>query len=110
MAQASQARQFRGIFSHVATGFTTTDVASIASGAQATVTVTVPGVTLDGSWLVFGVSTSADPGAVALSARVTAADTVKIFIVNNSGGAVDPASMTYRVAAGKLSASAGMLL
>lgn len=102
MSQASQARQFRGVFSHVATGFTTSDVASIANGAQAAVTVTVPGVTLDGQWVVLGVATSADPGALGISAHVTATDTIKVYLQNNSGGAIDPASITYRVVAGHI--------
>lgn len=102
MSKASEARAFRGIYEKVAVGFTTVDVASIATGAQAVVTVTVPGVALDGTWVVDGVATSADPGAVEVSGRITAANTVVVMLQNNSGGAVDPASMTYRVVAMKL--------
>src|SRR6266850_2532793 len=97
MAQATQARQFRGVYEAVAVGFTTVDVASIANGAQGSVTVTVPGVAVDGSWVVDGVATSVDPGALGVSARVTAANTVVVLLANASGGAIDPPSATYRV-------------
>lgn len=102
MSQAAQARQFRGVYVQVASGFTTVDVASIANGAQGVVTITVPGVALDGSWIIDGISTSADPGALGLSARITAANTVVVTLANTSGGAIDPASMTYRVVAMKV--------
>lgn len=102
MSQASQGRAFRGVYTHVAAGFATSDVASIANGAQGTVTITVPGVRLDGSWVVDGVATSADPGALDIGARVTANDTVVVVLQNNSGGAIDPPSLTYRVVAMKL--------
>lgn len=102
MSKASEARQFRGVYEKVAAGFTTVDVASIAAGAQGTVTITVPGVRLDGSWVVDGVATSADPGALDIGGRVTANDTVVLVLQNNSGGAIDPPSLTYRVVAMKL--------
>lgn len=102
MAKPSEGRQFRGVYERVAAGFTTVDVASIAAGAQGTVTVTVPGVALDGSWVVDGVATNGNPGAVSMDAYISAANTVIIFLQNNSGGAVDPPSLTYRVVAMKL--------
>jgi len=102
MAKAAEARQFRGVYEKVAVGSAVADVASIANGAQGSVTVTVPGVRLDGTWVIDGISTSADPGALDLGARVTANDTVVIILQNNSGGAIDPASMTYRVVAMKI--------
>lgn len=102
MSKAAESRQFRGIYEKVAVGSTTVDVASIANGAQGTVTVTVPGVALDGTWVVDGVATSADPGALGVSGRITAANTVVVLLGNNSGGAIDPASMTYRVVAMKI--------
>lgn len=102
MATGPMPRQFRGVYEQVSTGFATSDVASIAAGAQGLVTVTVPGVTLDGSWVVDGVSTTADPGALDIGARVSAANTVVVVLQNNSGGAIDPPSLTYRVVAMKL--------
>ena len=102
MSKPAESRQFRGVYTKVAAGFTTTDVTSIANGAQATVTVTVPGVALDGTWVVDGIATSADPGALDIGARVTAANTVVVVLQNNSGGAIDPPSLTYRVVAMKL--------
>lgn len=83
-------------------GSTTTDVASIANNAQASFDVTVTGVALDGTW-VCRVATSADPGALGISAIVRAANTVRVTLVNNSGGAIDPASLTYTVLAERLS-------
>lgn len=70
------------------------DAPSIATGAQASTTVAVTGAVLGDFVLV---SASGDPGAVSLTARVTAADTVTIYLVNNSGIAVDPASLTYYI-------------
>jgi len=102
MSQRAQARQFRGVYTEIASGNTTTDVASIASGAQAAVTVTVPGVSLDGRWHVLSVGSTANPGALGISAHVTAADTVVIYLQNNSGGAIDPASQTYYVVCGHI--------
>lgn len=105
MATGPMPRQFRGVYVQVSTGFTTADVTSIAAGAQGTVTVTVPGVALDGTWVIDGVSTTADPGALDIGARVTAANTVVVVLQNNSGGAIDPPSLTYRVVAMKLEKS-----
>lgn len=102
MSQPSTGRTFRGVYTHVAAGAATSDVASIAAGSQATVAVTVPGVRLDGTWVIDGVATSADPGALDIGARVTAVDTVTVILQNNSGGAIDPPSLTYRVVAMKL--------
>lgn len=102
MANGPLPRQYRGIYEQVAAGFTTVDVASIANGAQGTVTVTVPGVATDGSWVVDGVATSGNPGAVSMDAYISAANTVLIFLQNNSGGAIDPPSLTYRVVCMKL--------
>lgn len=102
MAKSSESRQFRGVYEKVAVGATTVDVASIASGAQGTVTVTVPGVALDGTWVVDGVATTVAPGALSMDAYVSAANTVIILLQNNSGGAIDPPSLTYRVVAMKI--------
>lgn len=102
MANGPLPRQWRGIYEQASSGFTVVDVASIAAGAQGTVTVTVPGVATDGTWVVDGVSTTGNPGAVSMDAYISAANTVLIFLQNNSGGAIDPASMTYRVVCLKL--------
>jgi hypothetical protein len=102
MAKASEARQFRGVYEKVAVGSTSSDVTSIASGAQALVVITVPGVALDGTWVTDGVATNVDPGALDIGSRVTAANTVTVVLQNNSGGAIDPPLCTYRVVAMKL--------
>lgn len=103
MSQRAESRQFRGVYTQIASGFTTTDVASIANGAQAAVTVTVPGVTIgDGRWHVLSAGSTANFGALGITAHVTAADTVVIYLQNNSGGAIDPASQTYYVVCARL--------
>lgn len=85
----------------VLTGSVTTDVASIANNAQASFDVTVTGVTVAGNWHCT-VSPSADPGALGISAIVRANDTVRVTLINNSGGAIDPASITYNVRATRI--------
>jgi hypothetical protein len=72
---------------------TALDVGSIANGAQSAINVTVTGAALKDYALC---SASVDLGAVAMTAKVTAANTAQILLVNNSGGAVDPPSADYR--------------
>lgn len=78
-------------------GSAVVDAPSIANGAQHAFDVAVAGVTL-GNWVTRTVP-SADPGALAMSSFVKAADTVRAILANNSGGAIDPASITYKVEA-----------
>jgi len=72
----------------------TADPPSLASGARVSATVTVPGAKL-GDFAVASFVTL-DPN-VAISAAVTAADTVTVWFVNNGTGTVDLASGTLRV-------------
>lgn len=102
MANGPLPRQYRGIYEQASAGFTTVDVASIAIGAQGTVTITVPGVATDGTWVVDGITTTGNPGAVSMDAYISATNTVLVFLQNNSGGAVDPPLMTYRAVCLKL--------
>lgn len=74
-------------------GTFTLDPASIASGAQAEQTVTITGVTT--SDVVIVNPPAALEALIVGQARVTAADTVKFMLANNSGGAVDGASRTW---------------
>lgn len=74
-------------------GSTTTDVASIANGAQAQFNITVAGAEL-GDY-VAAITCSISTAALSLTATVTAADTVTAVLQNNTGGAVDLASATY---------------
>ena len=77
------------------------DVASAATGASSNDTIAIPGVALGD--VVLGVSSSvAVPAGAALVGDVTAANTVTVKLINNSGGAVDLASATYRVVVGRM--------
>lgn len=80
------------------TGSKTHDWASVADGAQATTTVTVTGAALGD----FAAATM-DVSLVGtmLTAYVSATDTATVVLQNESGGAVDLASGTLRVAVRK---------
>jgi hypothetical protein len=67
---------------------------SLATGAQQTTTVTVPGAALGD---MTQVSFSLSLAGTRLSSEVTAADTVTVTQRNDTGGAVDLASGTLRV-------------
>lgn len=71
------------------------DFASIASGAQATTTITVTGATTT-SVVVIGYSSTPEVG-IEFRAYVSAADTVTLEANNRTAGAIDPASRTYYV-------------
>lgn len=78
-------------------GSTTTDLASIGIGSNSTaITITVTGAAVGD--IVSGISTT--DGSIPLGAfivgQVTAANTVTAFVKNNSAGAYDPPSATYR--------------
>lgn len=76
------------------------DAGSIADGDEAVDTITVTGVALGD--MVLGVSASVDVADLVLSAAVTAADEVTVSLANNTGGAVDLASATYKVVVARL--------
>lgn len=69
------------------------DVANILNGAQTQLNVTVTGAALKDYAMC---SASVNPGAVGLTAWVTAADTVTITFINNSGAGVNPPAADYR--------------
>ena len=79
----------------VLAGSATSDVASIADGDEDTVAITVTGAALGD--MILGCSVSVDIADGVLDAQVTAADTVTVVLANNTGGALDLASATYRV-------------
>jgi len=79
----------------VLTGSKTHDFADTADGARATTTVTVTGAAL-GDFVV-GVSLSIDAGGGVLHGYVSAADTVTVVLLNETGGALNLASGTLRV-------------
>lgn len=97
--------QFRAVFDQVwAVEQTALDFASVATGAQSAATsITVAGVALGD--MVVGTSCSLDQALVNLFAYVSAANTVKLIVVNTSGGAVDLASATFKVLIGRPSAN-----
>lgn len=72
----------------------TADPPSLAAGARVSATVTVPGAQPGDFAVASFVTLNAD---VALSAAVTAADTVTVWFTNNGAGTVDLASGTLRV-------------
>lgn len=79
----------------VLTGSATYDAASVASGASTTTTVAVTGAAL-GDYVPL-VSLGVSQAGLAANAYVSAANTVTVVLVNNTGGAVDLASTTLRV-------------
>jgi hypothetical protein len=86
-----------GIHTFAVSGASTSatwDPASIAVGGNAVTTVSVPGAT-PGDYAL--VSFSIDLQGLTISAQVSAADTVKVVLDNNSGAAVDLGSGTVRV-------------
>lgn len=78
------------------------DAASVATAAQTSNTITIPGVILGDA--VIAVGCDASPGGFILSAAVTAADTVTVYLSNVSGGAIDLASTTFKVVVGRVAA------
>jgi predicted nuclease of predicted toxin-antitoxin system len=82
------------ILGGVLSGSVTWDAASIADGDEEAKDVTVTGAALGDFVLV---SASIDVADLALVAQVTAADTVTCNLLNNTGGAIDLASMTVYV-------------
>lgn len=95
--------QFQAVFEEVLTETYTLDVASLADAAGSTSTRTVAGAAVGDFVLVsFGV----DLAGVTVTAYVSAANTVAIRVQNESGGIVDLASTTVRIAVLKPAANA----
>lgn len=82
--------QFKSILSAAAA----LDFPSIAAGGQAESTISVTGAAV-GDTVHLGTPAGLESG-LAVTARVTAADTVTVRAVNVTGSAIDPASGTYR--------------
>lgn len=75
------------------------DAASIADGDEVARDITVTGVDLGD--MVLGVSLSIDAADLVVNASVTAANTVTLVLANNTGGAVDLASLTIKLLVGR---------
>lgn len=73
---------------------TTWDAGSINDGAEETKDINVPGAEL-GDFVM--ASCSIDVADLALTGQVTAANTVTLQLLNNTGGAVDLDSGTYYI-------------
>ena len=87
--------QFRGLFSDTWAVKATLNAGSLADGDGETDDVTVAGVAL-GDMLI-GASLGADLVGLTVTGYVSAADTVKFRIQNESGSTVDLASSTLRI-------------
>lgn len=98
---APVARQFDDVFDRVASGFATASPTAIANGASGSVSITIPGLTFDGTWEGLVANTTAanlNVAGVILSAEVTAANTATITIFNGSGASITPTASSRYVA------------
>jgi hypothetical protein len=76
-------------------GKVTTDIASIAAGAKATVAITVTGARPDkGQGVILGLPSAFNTSLLAWG-YVSAKDTVTMVVYNPTGGAIDPPLATY---------------
>ena len=92
---AADLAALRSPLSGLLTGSATYDAASLLDGAGATTTVTVAGAALgDFAMASLGV----DAAGISVTAYVSAANTVSVRLQNESGGTLDLASTTLRVA------------
>lgn len=73
----------------------TVDLGSVAANTTEEETTTVPGLTTD--MMVFVNKPSLDAGIGIAGARVSAADTLILTVVNSTAGAVDASSETYKL-------------
>jgi len=79
-------------------GTRTIDLASIASGAQTSFTITVDGALPDKQQTIeYGLPSNWNTSLQISSVFVSAADTVTIVVRNPSGGSIDMPSATYGV-------------
>lgn len=87
--------QFRGLFTDTWAVAATLDSASVATGATATDTITVPGVALGD--MVLGFSVGVSEAGLVRRAYVSSANTVTIVTYNPTAGSVDLASTVVDV-------------
>lgn len=92
--------QFRGIFSDTWVVKATLDAGSLSDGAGETDDITIPGVALGD--MVIGASLGVDLVGLTVTGYVSAANTVKFRIQNESGSTVDLASSTLRVVVARM--------
>ena len=102
MATVQQgATQFQGTFTELWRVTETVNFGNAAtgSGTFASVDVTVPNVALGD--IVMGISMGVDTVDGVVGGAVTAANTVTLTLLNNSGGAIDLASTTCKFVVGR---------
>ena len=87
--------QFRGLFSDTWAVRATLDAGSLVDGAGETDDVTIPGVALGD--MVIGASLGVDLVGLTVTGYVSAANTVKFRVQNESGSTVDLASATMKI-------------
>jgi riboflavin synthase alpha subunit len=87
--------QFRGLFSDTWAVVCTLDAGSLVDGAGETDDVTVPGVALGD--MVIGASLAVDLVGLTVTGYVSAANTVKFRIQNESGSTVNLLSATMDI-------------
>ena len=94
-------QQFRGAFKEMWLVTETVNFGNAAtgSGTFASVDVTVPNVALGD--MLLGVSVGVDTIDGVIYGAVTAANTVTLTLLNNSGGAIDLASTTCKFIVGR---------
>lgn len=89
----AQTRGDQGIYSASAS----LDYPSIAAGAEAALTITVAGATLAANGAVaLGWGADLPAGIIVKQARVSADNTVRVILRNESAGAIDPAAVTCK--------------
>jgi hypothetical protein len=92
--------QFRGLFSDTWAVRATLNAGSLVDGAGETDDVTIPGVALGD--MVIGTSLGVDLVGLTVTGYVSAANTVKFRIQNESGSTVDLASATLRIVVARM--------
>ena len=92
--------QFRGLFSDTWVVRATLDAGSLVDGAGETDDITIPGVALGD--MVIGASLGVDLVGLTVTCYVSAANTVKFRIQNESGSPADLASSTLRVVVARM--------
>lgn len=91
--------QFRGIFNETWVVKATLNAGSLVDGAGETDDITVPGVALGD--MVLGASLGVDLVGLTVTGYVSAANTVKFRIQNESTATVDLASSTLKIVIGR---------
>lgn len=92
-------RQFQSLFDVVYAGPVTVDISAAAtgSGTFGTGTATVPGAKVGDFVLVFNYALGALTAGAPVVGDISATNTARLTVLNNSAGAVDYASAVFQV-------------